>query len=259
MSFRAVLRAPPRTGLSGADGRVGEGSDARGSVFEVGGGPGQALAVMGAPELVAVGPDNELGGDGDDGELGGGGGVNAGDALTSKGVGQVGGRAGGTGAGRRGRERVRRAHRFLASGGQGTSAWQGHQPHSAGVLGAGAAGVMLVVADLPGDRAEAGRGEAGRALRHRDMGTGDGVQVEVLVQGAEDAGGQVIGRRLGCRGDGFGTGQWGSPVPGGADAMPTPAGGVIGWRPGMKPWSFGIKKTFVRLAANGVRSGRRWR
>jgi hypothetical protein len=46
--------------------------------------------------------------------------------------------------------------------------------------------VVLVVADLPGDLAEAGRGEAGLALRHRDMDTGDGVQVRILVQGAED-------------------------------------------------------------------------
>jgi len=44
---------------------------------------------------------------------------------------------------------------------------------------------MLMVAYLAGDLAEAGRGETGPALRHRDMGTGDGVQVEVPVQGAE--------------------------------------------------------------------------
>ena len=43
-------------------------------------------------------------------------------------------------------------------------------------------GVMLVIADLAGDLAEAGPGEVVRALRHRDMGTGDDVQVEVLVQ-----------------------------------------------------------------------------
>ena len=102
-------------------------------------------------------------------------------------------------------------------------------------------GVVLVVADLPGDLAEAGRDEAGRALRHRDMGTGDGVQVEVPVQGAEDAGGQVIG-------SGWVAGVTGSgPVNGvllcGAVLMQVsaPAGGAIGWRPGMKPWSFGIK------------------
>ena len=29
-----------------------------------------------------------------------------------------------------------------------------------------------MIADLPGDLAEAGRCEVGRALRHRDMGTG---------------------------------------------------------------------------------------
>ena len=63
--------------------------------------------------------------------------------------------------------------------------------------------MVLVVADLPGDLAEAGRGEAGRALRHRDMGTGDGVQVEVPVQGAEERG-QVIGSWLGCRVTGSG-------------------------------------------------------
>jgi hypothetical protein len=118
--------------------------------------------------------------------------------------------------------------------------------------------VMLVVADLAGDLAEAGRGEAGCPFRHGDMGPSDGVQVEVPVQGAEDAGAQVIGRQLGCRGDGFGVGQRGSPVRGGA-ARPAPAGGAIGWRPGMKPCSFGIKKTLVRMAVNGVRSGRRWR
>jgi hypothetical protein len=33
--------------------------------------------------------------------------------------------------------------------------------------------------------------------------------------------------------------------------MSSPTGGAIGWRPGIKPWSFGIKKTFVRIAANG--------
>src|SRR5437660_12925076 len=80
MSVRAVLRA----GLSGVGGRASEGSEARGSGFDVGGGPGQALAVMGAPELVAVGPDGQVGGDRDDGELGGGCEVNAGDALTSE-------------------------------------------------------------------------------------------------------------------------------------------------------------------------------
>ena len=37
-------------------------------------GQAQALAVLGAPDLVAVGPDGELGGDGDDGKLRGRGG-----------------------------------------------------------------------------------------------------------------------------------------------------------------------------------------
>jgi hypothetical protein len=90
MSVRAVLRA----GLSGAGGRAGEGSDARGSGFDVGGGPGQALAVMGAPDLVAVGPDGELGGDGDDRKLRSRGRLDTGDASTSKGADQVGGRVG---------------------------------------------------------------------------------------------------------------------------------------------------------------------
>lgn len=93
-----MLRALLRAGLSGVDGRAGEGSDARGSGFDVGGGPGQALAVMGAPDLVAVGPDGELGGNGDDGKLRGRGRVDAGDASTSKGADQVGGRAGGVDA-----------------------------------------------------------------------------------------------------------------------------------------------------------------
>jgi len=88
--------------LSGAGGRLDECSEARGSVFEVGSGPGQALAVMGAPELVAVGPDGQVGGDRDDGELGGGCGVNASDALTSEGADQVGGREGRAEAGWRG-------------------------------------------------------------------------------------------------------------------------------------------------------------
>jgi hypothetical protein len=98
MSVRAALR----TGLSGVGGQAGEGSYARGSGFDVGGGPGQALAVMDAPELVAVGPDGQVGGDRDDGKLGDGCGVNAGDALTSEGADQVGGRAGRAGAGWRG-------------------------------------------------------------------------------------------------------------------------------------------------------------
>lgn len=53
---------------------------------------------------------------------------------------------------------------------------------------------MLVVADLPGDLAEAGCGEAGCALRYGDVSAADCVQVELRVQGAEDVGGQVIGR-----------------------------------------------------------------
>jgi hypothetical protein len=52
---------------------------------------------------------------------------------------------------------------------------------------------MLMVADLPGGLAEAGRGEAGCALRHGDMGASDGVKVEVRVQGAEDAAGTLSG------------------------------------------------------------------
>jgi hypothetical protein len=75
----------------------------------------------------------------------------------------------------------------LTSDGQLWSAWQGISRTQADCLVTARQGVVLVVADLPGDLAEAGRDEAGRALRHRDIGTGDGVQVEVLVQGAEDA------------------------------------------------------------------------
>jgi hypothetical protein len=62
---------------------------------------------------------------------------------------------------------------------------------------------VLVVADLPGDLAEAGRGEAGRALGIGDMGAADGEQVEALIQGAEDASGQVIGRWLARRSGGW--------------------------------------------------------
>ena len=72
MSVRAVLRALRKAGLAGVGGRTGEGSYARGSGFDVGGRPGQALAAVGAPELVAVGPDGQVCGDRDDGEFGGG-------------------------------------------------------------------------------------------------------------------------------------------------------------------------------------------
>jgi hypothetical protein len=40
----------------------------------------------------------------------------------------------------------------------------------------------------------------------------------------------------------------------GADTGPTPAGGAIGSRAGMKPWPFGIK-TFVRLGSGLAVSG----
>src|SRR2546429_581219 len=69
--------------------------------------------------------------------------------------------------------------------------------------GGAARAVALEVADLRCDLAEAGRDEAGRALRYRDTGTGDGVPVVVPVQGAENAV-RLYGSRLGCRGDGFG-------------------------------------------------------
>ena len=52
MSVRAVLRELLRAGLSGVGGRTGEGSYACGSGFDAGGGPGQALAAVGAPELL---------------------------------------------------------------------------------------------------------------------------------------------------------------------------------------------------------------
>ena len=105
----------------------------------------------------------------------------------------VGCHVGGAGVERRGQERVGWAHWFLASVGQPASAWQGIRHAQAGCLVSARWGVILVVADLPGDLAEAGRGEAGRALRHGDVGASDGVQVEVLVQGAEDAGGRLSG------------------------------------------------------------------
>jgi hypothetical protein len=89
------------------------------------------------------------------------------------------------------------------------------------------------------------------------MGTGDGVQGEVLVQGAEDAV-RLSGAGWVAGATGSGPVKRGSPVRGGAVRLAS-AGDAIGWRPGMKPWSFGIKKTFARMAANGVRSGRRWR
>jgi hypothetical protein len=76
---------------------------------------------------------------------------------------------------------------ILTSDGQLRSAWQGIGRTQADCLVTARQGVMLVVADLPGDLAEAGRAEAGHAPRHRDMDTGDGAQVEVPVQGAEDA------------------------------------------------------------------------
>ena len=135
MSVRAVLRALLRAGLSGVGGWVGEGSDARGSGFDVGGGPSQALAVMSAPDLMAVGPDGEFGGDGDDGELGGSGGVNAGDALTRKGACQVSGRAGRAGAGRRGVGTGPAGASVSRFGSQGNLGLAGHQLHSGGVAG----------------------------------------------------------------------------------------------------------------------------
>jgi hypothetical protein len=46
-----------------------------------GGGPGKALAAVGAPDLVAVGPHGEGGGDGDQGELLGGGGGGSGGCI----------------------------------------------------------------------------------------------------------------------------------------------------------------------------------
>ena len=43
---------------------------------------------VGAPDLAAVGPDGQVGGDGDDGEFLGGGGVDAGDAVPGQRAGQ---------------------------------------------------------------------------------------------------------------------------------------------------------------------------
>jgi hypothetical protein len=78
---------------------------------------------------------------------------------------------------------------------------------------------VLVVADLTGDVAQAGPREAGGAFGDDDVRPADGAQVEALVQGAEDAGGQVIARQLAERSGGSGVGhQQRGLLPGGAGA-----------------------------------------
>jgi hypothetical protein len=125
------------------------------------------------------------------------------------------------------------------------------------VLANGAAG-MFTVADPAGDLAEAGAAKQGVPFWHRDMCTGDGVQVEVLVQAAEDAGDQVIGTRLGCLGDGFGAGHKGSPARNGADAMLPPAGGRLA---GGRHEALVVRNQDDHRPDGGerVRSCRRWR
>lgn len=66
---------------SGADGRAGEDSEAGGGGFGVGSGPGVALAVVGAPDLVAVGLHGQADGHGDHGKLLGCGGVDVGNSV----------------------------------------------------------------------------------------------------------------------------------------------------------------------------------
>src|SRR5271166_1153828 len=118
-----------------------------------------------------------------------------------------------SGARRRGWGRVRRVHRFLASG------WPAWSSVLAGGVSRGLPGgrvvVVLMVADLPGDLAQAARREAERAFGDRDISPADGVQVAALVQGAEDAGLQLLPG--GPAGAGLVTGA-GSPVR--AELMP---------------------------------------
>jgi hypothetical protein len=81
--------------------------------------------------------------------------------------------------------------------------------------------LVLVIADLPGDLAQALPGEAGRTFRDRDMNAADRVQVELRVQGAEHAGRQVIGGWLARRGGGSGAcHRGGSPHDSGARVIP---------------------------------------
>ena len=116
---------------------------------------------------------------------------------------------------------------------------------------------MLVVADLPVISPWLDAAKQGMPFGTA-MGTGDGVQGEVLVQGAEDAV-EVIGSWLGCRGDGFGAGQTGFSSAGWCREV-----GVsrrCDWL------AAGHEALVVRNqrpssdsgAASGVRSGRRWR
>src|SRR5208337_1983916 len=137
-----------------------------------------------------------------------------------------------SGARRRGWGRVRRVHRFLASG------WPAWSSVLAGGVSRGLPGgrvvVVLMVADLPGDLAQAARREAERAFGDRDISPADGVQVEALVQGAEDAGRQVIAAGRASRGGARHRGWFSRPgrvdagrAPGGRSSCPV-AGGSLG-------------------------------
>src|SRR6266571_4107994 len=88
---------------------------------------------------------------------------------------------------------------------------------------------VIVVADLAGDVAEAGPGEPGGALGHDDVGgVVDRAQVPFLVEGAEDAGGQVVAAGLACGvgcachrgGVSWSAGRRGGPPGGGARSGP---------------------------------------
>src|SRR5271165_252360 len=141
-----------------------------------------------------------------------------------------------SGARRRGWGRVRRVHRFLASG------WPAWSSVLAGGVSRGLPGgrvvVVLMVADLPGDLAQAARREAERAFGDRDISPADGVQVEALVQGAEDAGRQVIAAGRASRGGARHRGWFSRP--GRVDAGRAPAGRTVVRTEGHEPGPFGL-------------------